>query len=96
MAKLRLTFSEIDDDAYIWATEDSLAQRGPYELCSEPWSRLPDGTETYNVYKRIGAKCWRSDQAVTLREFRTLPLPTIPAPSIVAVEMDDRHRFTRR
>jgi hypothetical protein len=96
MARLKLTFVEIDDDAFIWAMEEVLAQRGPYGLCTEPWSSLPDGTETYTVYKRIGVKCWRSQEAVTLKEFRTLPLPTIPAPWIQAVEMDDRHRFTRR
>jgi hypothetical protein len=82
---IRLTFKPISEDDYLWAvrkTGDSLHKRGPYELGWEPWSTLPDGTETYNVYRRVGASCSCSIQAVTFAEFLALPVPFIPAPII--------------
>lgn len=94
-SKLRLRFQAISEDSYLWGVRemgDSQRKRGCYELGWEPYSKLPDGTQTFTVYRRIGASCSRSLEAITLAEFLSLPVLTTPTPVINAMAMDLKHR----
>ena len=77
----KLTFVPITEDLYLWATKysgDSQRKRGIYELGWEPWGHVEGVGETFSVYRRIGASCAISREAITLEEFLTLPAIMIP------------------
>jgi hypothetical protein len=77
----KLTFVPITEDLYLWATKfsgDSQRKRGIYELGWEPWGHVEGVGETFSVYRRIGASCAISREAITLKEFLTLPPIMIP------------------
>jgi hypothetical protein len=97
---LHLTFLPIDDSLYQWACRDSgetIYRRGCYELGWEPWSCLPDGTETFSVYFRVGEFCSKSIEAITVSEFYRLPDIVVPEPIIEdPMEIDCEHRCCQK